>query len=222
MDRADHFISEFKGNIPFIISVRDDGFITKIDKQDLPFAKRKRKNDTGTARLAATLKMMSKNFVPYFVFQQVKRDRLTNEIRQNFYKRTLILVYECLTKWNKCCLLDLHAFGTQIGLGQYDIIFGTDHRKTINNDFDTQLAKQLGGHLSNITKELRIYVPEERVTREERFGATKVSTLTKWIKTNEPRVDAVQIEIYKDWLANQAKLVALAMEFNFAICHFVR
>lgn len=209
-----------EGNMPFIVAVRDDGHFTHIDGQELPFTKTRKNNDTGTRQLALIVRAVSRIHVPFFIFEQVERKRLTSDIRNYFYGRVLEFARSCLAKWGYCYLIDLHAFAEQTDFGAYDIFFGTNHRGTVHGNFDVMLAKQMKSGLFNLTRDLRIYVPGELLIPGERFGATKKSTLVNWLKSNEASANAVQMEVHKSWFMDQPKMVAMALEISDAISSF--
>jgi len=206
----------FRGNTPFIITICHDGFLTKLNGKELPFAKNKKENDRDTRKMAMLIRNFSSDCIPNVICQQVERSRFTNEIRIYFYMKVLELAQYCLRTWGICYLIDLHAFGSQMG-GSYDLIFGTNHRGTVNNDFDNVFSKLLKKGTFFQTRNLQIYIPQEIKMPSERFGATKDSTLVKWLSQREPGVNAIQVEIYKDWLKEDPKMIALATEVSFAI-----
>ena len=196
-----------RGNIPVILTVPHDGRLTEFENEEFPIKKPKRQNDEGTFYVA--LKIYEDMFArfqkkPFVLFQKVERRRLTRCIRRDFYYRVLEDVRFCLDRWSRCYFIDIHAFANQLAIGNYDVVLGTNHRQTVYREFDRRFGLALGSRLffdSNGSKcRLKVYVPDVRPKKGEKFCATKNFTLVRWIKNRESRVSALQMEIYKDWL----------------------
>ncbi len=196
-----------RGNIPVVLTVPHDGGLISFNKEEIPIRRPERQNDAGTRYVAYQIcNDMERRFDkrPFVLFQKVERQRLTREIILQFYKRVLQEVRFCLDKWVRCYLLDLHAFKNQPSIGDYDIVLGTDHRRTVCDRFDLFFGKNLEQWFfwdkDGRRRNLDVYIPGAEPKEGERFAATKDFTLVKWIKGREPRVSALQIEIFKDWL----------------------
>lgn len=206
-------VSEISGNIPFIMTVRDDGYFDSLDgKNILPLAKHPKRNDTGTRVLGFLIANGGPIFHPFLMLQNIERKRMANPIRLYFYGRILETAKKCLEKWGECYILDLHATEKQPTFGQYDIIFGTDHRRTSGGNFDIKLAGLL-----QETGALKVFVPSETPRPGEIFPASLNSTLIKWLKFEEPKVVAVQMEIHKSWFKSRGRIAAMALEIYTAI-----
>lgn len=206
-------VSEISGNIPFILTVRDDGYFDTLDgKNILPLVKHPKENDAGTRRLGFLIVHGGETFHPFLMLQNVERKRMIKSIRMHFYNRVLERARECLERWGECYILDLHATAKQPAFGIFDIIFGTNHGKTVINNFDAHFAALLeaGGAL-------KVYVPMAEETPGEIWKASLGSTLANWIKNQEPRVSAIQMEIAKSWFENDARIAVMALEIYTAI-----
>ncbi|MBU4422034.1 hypothetical protein KKB41_03715 [Patescibacteria group bacterium] len=197
-----------KGNVPIIFTVpHDGGVVSFFNEEELPIRRPERQNDEGTGyAVYQACDDMERRFKkrPFALFQKVERKRLTREIILSFYNRVLEDVRFCLNKWGRCYLFDFHAFQNQPEIGNYDIVLGTNHRQTTCINFDLQFGNNLGlWVLFDNNKQrcrLKVYVPDMSPREGERFVASKDFTLAKWMKDREPRVNALQMEIYKDWL----------------------
>lgn len=212
-EKITDIVSEMSGDIPFILTVRDDGYFDTLDgKNILPLAKHPRRNDTGTRKLGFWIVNGGPISHPFLMLQNIERKRMTNPVRLHFYGRILETAKKCLEKWGACHILDLHATERQPSFGKFDIIFGTDHRQTVSGDFDTKLAGLL-----QETGTLKVFVPGETPLSGEIFPASLHSTLVKWLKCAEPKVSAVQMEIHKSWLESKARMAVIALEIYTAV-----
>jgi N-formylglutamate amidohydrolase len=89
---------------------------------------------------------------------------------------------------NRCLLLDMHGFKKQPFKGvNYDIILGTNHRKTIR--FGIDVDKQLAFFLKR--RGYSVYSPTEKKVRGEKY--TGAFTVTHYAE--KYRINAIQIEI---------------------------
>jgi len=197
-----------KGNVPIILTVpHDGGIIAFPGEEELLIRRSERQNDEGAGYVAYQVcGDMERRFKkrPFALFQKVERKRLTREIILSFYNRVLEDVRFCLNKWGRCYLFDFHAFRNQPEIGNFDVILGTNHRQTTCMNFDLRFGNNLGLWVlfdnNDHQCKLRVYVPDVNPREGEKFAATKDFTLAKWMKDKEPRVNALQMEIYKDWL----------------------
>jgi hypothetical protein len=217
---AKHAIVEyFPGSLPAIITVRHDGFATQIFGGELPLLRDKDINDRGTAFLGFRTLL---RFIalggrkPSFVYNKIARNRCSQEIWGIYYEEVLRCVRYHLSAHGQCVVFDLHRFYKRPPVGSYDIFLGTNHRQTISGDLDKKFAKALFNNTWSECRAMpqiyipRIYVPDEKPKEGERFGATNPKTLVCWLKKEEPRVEAIQIEFYKDLLENGDMVSGLA------------
>ncbi|PIR66616.1 MAG: hypothetical protein COU51_02765 [Parcubacteria group bacterium CG10_big_fil_rev_8_21_14_0_10_36_14] len=219
------FVNVFEGNIPIVITVPHDGSLGRLITVDLPIRRPERQNDEGTLFLGADIRDCMKEkfgFRPYLIVQNVERRRLRRYIILNYYEKVLKCVKECLEKWGKCILFDLHAFQHQPVIGNFDIMLGTNHRQTVCGNIDLEFGRRLANWVLWGTepfdrRNMYIYIPDGESRDGEKFCASKDFTLVKWIKNKEPRSSAIQLEIYKDWFISIDKLRRLAKIISFAI-----
>lgn len=210
-------VSEMSGNVPVIVTVRDDGFADSLDgKNILPLTKRRKKNDSGTRALGLLLREQGAYCRPTLIIQNIERKRMTNSIRLHFYKRVLEATRACLERWGECYLFDLHATEKQPSFGRFDIIFGTDHRKTIFNDKNWAVDFGVAGKIEE-SGMLSVYLPGVEAVPGEIWSASKCSTLVKWVKLKEPGVLAIQMEIASEWFSTNESISSIAYEIFLAI-----
>lgn len=222
LDRA---IVEFAaGNIPVIITVRHDGFATHICGSKLPLVRDKDINDAGTAFLGfrAIRRFAAWNEQPSFLYNKIARNRCSQEIWGIYYESVLREARRLLGVHGRCFVFDLHRFYKHPPVGRYDIFFGTDHRRTVNSELDQRFASELFNQCWGECRAMwRVYLPDDEPKEGERFGATNPKTLVRWLKTEEPRVEAIQIEFYKSLLENGDTVghlaSALAKSIHYAI-----
>jgi N-formylglutamate amidohydrolase len=90
-----------------------------------------------------------------------------------------------------CLLLDIHGFDIQPDNGEYDIILGTDHRKTIQlgSDIDSQLASFLRN------RGYKVFLPTNEAVSGERY----VGAYTVCQYSSKYKISAIQIEIAKEF-----------------------
>lgn len=201
-EKIAEMVREMSGNIPFVVAVCHDGLASEINGRTLPLNKTQKPNDSGTHDLAVALYNSGTNS-PHTLFQNIERKRTTHIIRLNFYERVLAAARCCLDEYGRCYLLDLHA---SVRTGNFDIVFGTDRGATVDGDFDKKLA-----NLLEEDKELRVDITGGL------FGATGPRTLARWIRTQEPRAQAIQMEISTKWLRGELKRDELAFRIYIAM-----
>lgn len=90
---------------------------------------------------------------------------------------------------HRCLLLDIHGFDCQPNVGEFDIILGTDHRKTIQigSDIDNQLASFLRH------RDYKVFLP----TNKEVEGENYTGAYTVCQHSSKYGISAIQIEIAK-------------------------
>ena len=210
-----------KGSIPVIITVAHGGGAKgALFFSELPVINPAREKNEGTVFLVwRMLSLLPDSCRPYTLHQGVERPRLTMEMVLDFYDEIILVMEEVFEKFGRCYLIDIHSFAHQPVFGTYDVIFGTNNRRTIARDFDSQFAAALqkAAFLQGVCNGLKIYVPEDAPREGEKFGATKNMTLVKWVKDREPDVSAIQVEIYKDWFISLEIKVIIAKIFSDAI-----
>lgn len=212
-----------QGNIPIIYTIMHDGVLYSLGGEELPVIRGKRENDSETRNLALRISALSKKEAhPHFLFEEIDRIHLSKEIKNYFFEQVLLIARECLINYNRCLLIDIHAFKKQPKCGNYHIIFGTDHRNTIKGDIDIELAKTLSIIFKTLShgSELSIFVPERTPAGtkkdNERFGATCDFTLANWITKQEPRINAIQVEISNELLKQGECVDFLGQVFEIA------
>jgi hypothetical protein len=201
-----HIVDYYAGSAPIIITVRHDGPATIIGDEILPKLRDKDTNDRGTMLLGL---MILEEFAllrrgqPFLIMNKITRNRCTPEMFGMYYEDVLQTAQACLKRWEQCFVFDLHRFYKYPAVGKYDIFLGTNHRRTISGDVDETFARILIDRMWHATGAmLKVYVPGKKIKDGERFGATRERTLVNWLKKEEPRVEAIQIEIYKDFFKN--------------------
>ena len=210
------------GNTPVILTVPHDGGLIGWEHKIFKIVREERTNDEGTVYLVMAIRRYMEeehSKRPYTLFQEIERRRLDKHFVEKFYRRVLRDVIVCLGQWGRCYLFDIHGFADQLPGEDYDIIFGTDNRRTIIGNFDEKFAAFLGSLVLSASgdRKLRAFLPQQEPVPEQRFGATKNHTLVKWIKNREPRVSAMQVEVYRNWLMSDERTEVFARTFANAI-----
>ncbi len=217
------------GDVPIIVSSHHDGFETRMHGNELAVV-RQVENDDGInclARVTADM-MLRIHFVrPFFFSYKIRKDRSTVEMFEKYAQKVMEVSAKCLSVWGKCAVVDLHRFYKHPELPEeikenYDIWFGTDHRKTVFGEFDRNLAAALKQtYRACFTQAIKIYVPDENGKEWERFGATGKNTLilTKCLGDAffGARFSAVQMEFYKDMILEGVPMAKLAIALANAI-----
>jgi hypothetical protein len=180
--------------------------MTILNGIELPANKNRDTNDLRTTLLGnLTCDFAKKEGMKlFFLWNKIARDRHSAEIKGVYFVEVLNTVRKCLDKWGKCCVLDLHRFYRPPPVGDYPIFFGTNNRQTVSGDFDKLAAGILEKAMRcELQIDRSVYLPGTERKEGEKFGATKPLILTNWLKREEPRVEAIQIEFYKDLLENK-------------------
>lgn len=219
------FIYSFRGNAPIIFSVRHDGYLKEINGRELEVQRESDARDNGTEFLgmvASQYLESRRNVTPFYYYLKVARCCLSREIKGIYFCSVLAAARECLDRWGKCYFFDLHRFFGHPPVGTYDVFLGTDNRRTIRHDNDIVFSEFLAREYQEAASApLRIYVPNEIPNFGARFGATKPRILTRWLKTEEPRVNAIQLEFYKNFLECNETTVFLARALSAAAAKMI-
>ncbi|MFH1193954.1 MAG: hypothetical protein V1661_03085 [bacterium] len=195
-----NIVDYYAGSMPVIITARHDGHATVIGDEILPILRDQDINDHGTMLLGLMTRMeLGKK--PFLLLNKIARNRCTPEMFGIYYERALATARLCLEKWGKCFVFDLHRFYKYPPVGEYDIFLGTNHGQTAGGDFYKEFASLLTKEIKRKT-EVKVYVPGKEPKDGERFGATREKTLVNWLRREEPRVEAIQVEFYKDFLSD--------------------
>lgn len=110
---------------------------------------------------------------------------------------------------NRCLLIDAHGFKEQPFEGiDYDIILGTDHRKTIRSGFD--IDKQLAFFLRH--RGYQVYLP----TEEKVFGEKYSGAFTARHYAAKYRINAIQIEIARKFRTKNGLEFGIKLSKDFA------
>lgn len=216
---ASPIVEVLPGNMPFIVSCHHDGPLKTLHGRNLRKL-RNVANDTGTRNFVLQVHSLFGFVRPTFVIFNVAKAHSTEEMFTLYYFELLKAVEKCLKKNDECAVLDIHRFhkhpvvdGRLTSFGAW---FGTDYRKTVNNDFDSRLAGTLEETANVKGIEFDVYVPGSKPKTGERFmatGKTKgrrivtklISEIASFWGVKE-KLNAVQIEIYKDWFSLEKSL----------------
>lgn len=213
-------VERLNGKSPAIITIRHDGCMTRLCGKDLPLISDRDKSDRGTLSLGfwAWMECAKKGCAPSILYNKIARNRCSPEIRGIFYEEAMRTVRKCLEEHGRCYVFDLHRFYKQPSLGDWDVFLGTNYGQTIESGLDAKFATVLVDSMWHGAKTmLTVYVPGNEPKDGERFMAAKPMTFVNWLKREEPRANAIQIEFYKDLLEDGALSDALACALANAI-----
>ena len=218
---------KLEGNIPIILTVAHDGWKMSLSGHILELRRPERQNDIGTAELVRKVfcfldREYSKR--PYCFFQNIERKRLRREIIKTFYYEIFDCIRRCIRRYGCCYLLDMHCFREFPEIGNFDIIFGTNHRQTIDGDFDKIVASVIKESIftdkNGYESRLAVYLPEEESKKGEKFAATKDFTLVKWQRDRLP-VNALQVEMHADLLKYREHIDELVKIFSAVVISLI-
>lgn len=193
------------GDVPIIITVRHDGQATVFGDEILPELG-KGSNDRGTMILGLKthgryMRVYGKK--PFLILNKIRRNRCSPEMWGEYYEEVLHAVRFCLHKYGKCFVFDLHRFYKYPAVGEYNVFLGTNHKQTMRDGTDKRFADILVDCMWHEERAMiRVYVPGKEGKAGERFMADRPKTLVNWLKREESRVEALQIEFYKDFFDN--------------------
>ncbi len=183
------------GSLPVLLSVPHDGSLTLINGVSL------KKYDLGprdywVSEIAKDIVINSQKLSgksPTLIVQKIHRKAITEEIQKYFEDVCISLLKELVRRHiqNKILHLDLHGFINQPSFGEFDLILGTAHRKSLKgSNIDYLFSKFMGD------KGYKVYLPQEIPKSGEKFTAEPEHTLVqKILKANIPNVISMQIEI---------------------------
>lgn len=223
------------GNVPVILCSHHDGLSAELLNGRPLLMLRGRHNDGGTRDLTLRIANIMRNSgkKPHLAIFNIDIRRSTDEMFDLYLQKVFSAVRDCLIRFGKCAIIDIHRFYKHPDLtsdirSQYDIWFGTDHRRSVRDDFDKKLAAAIIGAYKRLCgQEISVYVPEEMEKIGERFGATG-KTPGKTILTKKvgdaflgQRVSAVQVEFYIDHLRKGEPIAMLAAAFAGALAQSI-
>lgn len=222
--KSKQIVDYYSGSAPVVITVRHDGQAMIIGDGILPKLRDKDTNDRGTMFLGLQIREEFARLhgeTPFLLMNKIARNRCTPEMFGIYYEKVLETARLCLEKWGKCLVFDLHRFYKYPPIGEYDIFLGTDHRRTVSGDFDKMFAFLLIKEIKRKT-EVKVYVPGKEPKDGERFGATREITFVNRLKREEPRVEAIQVEFYKDFFSDAYFIHPLSRALAKAIAEMAR
>ncbi len=224
-NRGSHTIGTVRfelGTIPIILTIPHAGSWDCFEGEKLPVYKLGAVREYAAGELARRIAAIfyEQGQSLFIVEEMVKRECLSGELLDFFYDKASRTVSFCLNNFGRCYLLDLHVFVNYPPIGDYNIIFGTDHRALIKDDFDNVFSEDLiRSKRSNLP--YKIYVPKPFKAKGERFGSTMGRTLAKNMKNRYPELCAMQVEIHRDLFADGANTPHLAMDFSHALYRYM-
>lgn len=191
-----------RGTLPIVLTVPHDGFLEKVGqthlvKDEVLSPSPRDEAVRVVARDIYTHVWNKIDQVPSLVICLVKRKFRTIQTQRYFEQAAInLLKSTAISNPGKRILhIDLHGFKEQPEIGDYDLIFGTDHRKSVGSSADIELANFM------INRGYKVYLPTEEVRAGERYGAggeigeDKISPLVQEVlATQMTQVDSIQIE----------------------------
>jgi N-formylglutamate amidohydrolase len=142
------------------------------------------------------------------------RDQQLQHFYSNYHGIIEVFIERAMKAYgsNRCLLLDMHGFKKQpFERINYDIILGTDHRKTIRSGMDVD--KQLAFFLRR--RGYSVYLPiEENVCGEKYTGAFTVTHYAE-----KYMINAIQIEIAKKFRTKMG--LKLGMKLSKDLADFI-
>lgn len=225
----------YPGMMPLILCSHHDGQNAALNGAPL-LKLRERHNDEGTRDLSLrTTDIMerTRGKSPHLLIFDIRIQTSTNEMFNLYIAKVRAVIGDCLKCFGKCAVIDIHRFYKHPEFTcdirrEYDIWFGTDHRRSVYDDFDKRIAAAIiEAYKKFCSQEISIYVPEEKNKIGESFGATgktpERTILTKVISdtfANQP-VNAIQAEFYIDHLRKGAPMVKMAIALANAIAQTI-
>lgn len=108
-----------------------------------------------------------------------------------YWKKYHETIEECLSdainRYGRAILIDLHGFMNQPINGEFDIILGTNHRRSVPLNTDYALTSLFSSH------GYRTYCPTIHIDSDELY----TGRFTIMNHSGDPRVDAIQVEIHR-------------------------
>lgn len=208
------------GSLPIVITIPHDGDLSELGGVQLPYQLSQGKRDLAVRKIGYEIyNFMAMRFgkTPIFINQLVHRRRMTPQIAQ-FYDDTVIEVLKSSIYQKNLLFIDLHGCTKQPYFGTYDLIAGTDHRKTVKNstlDYDIEAFLTQRGY--------SIYIPSAIPKAGEVWGATLERTLMqKMLRADLPHVVGIQIEIARWFRTPEENSIAKGtmLSSNLADCFY--
>jgi len=216
--------AEIVGNLPVLISVPHDGRRTTIGHQyicPLPGGIPADKNVRFLARDICFRVKDSTTATPSLVIDEIQRSRrwATSSLFNDYVHHRVAQISEEFENASPKppLFLDLHGFVNQPPFGDYDLIIGTAHRRSLQSDVDVWFGQFMSGRGYNI------YLPNEVPVNGELFAADSARTLTRKVSTEFPHVDCMQIEIFRDYrtIEGRERGIQLAYDMGDFIIEYV-
>lgn len=193
-----------RGTLPIVLTVPHDGWLEKIGKTQLlkdsilsPGSRDMAARVVARDIYVYALRKIGQT--PSLAICLVKRQYQSIQTQRHFESTAVNLIMEAKEHRpdRRTLLIDLHGFKEQPDIREYDLIFGTDHRRSVSgSNIDIELAEFM------TNRGYSVYLPTEEIKEAERYGAggerdaDKITPLVQEIIAAEiPGVDAVQIEI---------------------------
>lgn len=164
-----------EGMLPIVLTVPHDGRFTRIGERILSPAEGIVSNteprDLAVRAIARDVYLQilgSQQEAPNLIIELIEREYRTLEIQRYFEQTAVRLLNKVIPLKDKPKLLfDLHGFSVQPAFGKFDLILGTDHRKSVgDSNVDQQFAEFMR------TKGYEVYLPTQEIVDGERFSAS--------------------------------------------------
>ncbi len=181
------------GSLPLIVTIPHDGEYHELNGIQLPYQISQGKRDLAVRKIGYEIcNFMSERYgkTPIFINQLIHRKRMTPQITQ-FYEKTVIDALRLSPYKKRLIYIDLHGCTRQPDFGTYDLIAGTDNRKTVK---ESNIDYQIGEFMQK--RGISMYIPQETPRAGEIWGAKLERTLMqKMLRADLPHVVGMQIEI---------------------------
>lgn len=186
-----------KGNLPILFSVPDDGSDTVLGGIELVKNLESYPRDVAVRSIAKDIYIYVLKIAhvsPGMIIQRIHRSYVSEEIQDCFDNRIKSYLRN-VSDSHQFLFLDLHGFTKQPSIGNYDLILGTGHRKTVGQaNIDFKFAEFMS------QKGYKVYVPGEGKIEGELYMAEAERTeVQKILQMGLKNVIALQIEVSKSF-----------------------
>lgn len=193
-----------RGTLPVLLTVPHDGTLRSLANVDLNNFPDSRPRDIAVRCFARdifihVLRARKENL--NLVIQRVHRSFITEQIQSYFEDKSKGILKEVVADDKETALLlDLHGFTKQPDFGEYDLILGTGHRRTVGStNADYIFSEFMGG------RGYRVYIPQEEPVEGELYGATHPRTLVQKVRHNGlHNLVGLQVEIARNFRTKDA------------------
>jgi hypothetical protein len=193
-----------RGLLPVLITVPHDGLLRSVS--GIPFI-----SNPNSRHRDVAVDVIAQDIYEYIadrmggitiniVSEQVHRSCATPQTRAYLYWQSAVLMQSLQATNQQALHIDLHGCSNQPTFGEFDLIVGTAHCRTVG---DSDIDKRF--HQFMEASGYSVYLPTGKPIDGELFGADGEHNLTGMIHRHLPQVPSMQIEISRKFRERGSK-----------------